>query len=88
MIRAKNIIRAFRNIDNKLVLKTFNETTIKYFTNPNSTGVGKIKLDLSDVDLISFAPHKFYGLNGFGGLIKKKDIVLEPLINGGASIQH
>ena len=38
------------------------------------------KLDLSDVDLISFAPHKFYGLNGFGGLIKKKDIVLEPLI--------
>ena len=48
-------------------------------------GVGKIRLDLKDVDLISFAPHKFYGLNGFGGLIKKKDIVLEPLINGGAS---
>ena len=47
--------------------------------------IGKIKLDLSNVDLISFAPHKFYGLNGFGGLIKKKDIVLEPLINGGAS---
>lgn len=47
--------------------------------------VGKIKLNLKDVDLISFAPHKFYGLNGFGGLIKKKDIVLEPLINGGAS---
>lgn len=40
-------------------------------------GVGKIELDLSYVDLISFAPHKFYGLNGFGGLIKKKDIVLE-----------
>ena len=48
-------------------------------------GVGKIRLDLKDVDLISFAPHKFYGLNGFGGLNKKKDIVLEPLINGGAS---
>lgn len=48
-------------------------------------GVGKIRLDLKDVDLISFAPHKFYGLNGFGGLIKKKNIVLEPLINGGAS---
>lgn len=29
--------------------------------------------------------HKFDGLNGFGALIKKKDIVLEPLINGGAS---
>ena len=48
-------------------------------------GIGKINLDLKNVDLISFAPHKFYGLNGFGGLIKKKDIVLEPLINGGAS---
>ena len=48
-------------------------------------GVGKVKLDLKDVDLISFAPHKFYGLNGFGGLIKNKEIVLEPLINGGAS---
>lgn len=48
-------------------------------------GVGKIELDLSYVDLISFAPHKFYGLNGFGGLIKKKDIVLEHLINSGAS---
>ena len=47
--------------------------------------IGKIKVDLKDVDLISFAPHKFYGLNGFGALIKNKDIVLEPLINGGAS---
>ena len=47
--------------------------------------IGKIKVDLKDVDLISFAPHKFYGLNGFGGLIKRKEIVLEPLINGGAS---
>lgn len=47
--------------------------------------IGKIKTDLENVDLISFAPHKFYGLNGFGGLIKRKDVVLEPLINGGAS---
>lgn len=48
-------------------------------------GIGKVKMDLQDVDLISFAPHKFYGLNGFGGLIKRQNIVLEPLINGGAS---
>jgi cysteine desulfurase len=47
--------------------------------------VGKINLDLQDVDLISFAPHKFYGLNGFGGLLKRKGIVLEPLIHGGSS---
>ena len=41
--------------------------------------------NLKNIDLISFAPHKFYGLNGFGALIKNKEIVLEPLINGGAS---
>jgi cysteine desulfurase len=47
--------------------------------------VGKINLNLEGADLITFAPHKFYGLNGFGGLLKRKDIVLEPLIHGGAS---
>lgn len=48
--------------------------------------VGKINIYLKNIDLISFAPHKFYGLNGFGALIKNKEIVLEPLINGGASM--
>lgn len=47
--------------------------------------IGKIKLNFEDVDLVSFTPHKFYGINGFGCLLKKKDIVLEPLINGGTS---
>lgn len=47
--------------------------------------IGKINMNLQNVDLITFAPHKFYGLNGFGGLIKSKNVVLEPLINGGAS---
>lgn len=47
--------------------------------------IGKIRPNFKDVDLITFAPHKFNGLNGFGELLKRKDIVLEPLINGGAS---
>ncbi len=47
--------------------------------------IGKIKTDFNGVDLVSFAPHKFNGLNGFGCLLKQKDIVLEPIINGGAS---
>ena len=47
--------------------------------------IGKVDLDFSNVDLISFAPHKFYGLNGFGVLLKRKGIVLDLLINGGAS---
>lgn len=56
------------------------------FLHVDSTqAVGKIKVDFKGIDLITFAPHKFNGLNGFGALVKNKDIVLEPLINGGAS---
>lgn len=51
----------------------------------STQAIGKINVNFKDVDLISFAPHKFYGLNGFGVLVKRKGLVLEPLINGGAS---
>lgn len=47
--------------------------------------VGKTKLVLSGVDTMSIAPHKFYGLNGSGLLVKKKDLVIEPQIHGGGS---
>lgn len=47
--------------------------------------VGKIPLDFSGVDLVTFAPHKFYGPNGCGVLIKKAPVLLEPLIHGGIS---
>lgn len=46
---------------------------------------GKIPLQLDCVDLATFAPHKFYGLNGCGVLIKKENVLLEPLIHGGTS---
>ena len=47
--------------------------------------IGKIKLDLTQADTASFAPHKFYGLKGSGILYKREEIVLEPMIHGGAS---
>lgn len=47
--------------------------------------VGKISVDISAADTASLAPHKLYGLKGSGVLYKKKGIVLEPLIHGGAS---
>jgi cysteine desulfurase len=47
--------------------------------------VGKIPVPLEHIDLLTFAPHKFYGLNGCGVLLKKPDVQLEPLIHGGAS---
>lgn len=47
--------------------------------------VGKIPVKLGDVDLVTLAPHKFYGLPGCGILIKKQGLQLEPLIHGGKS---
>ena len=34
-------------------------------------------------DTFSFSPHKFYGLGGFGVLVKREGLVLEPMIHGG-----
>lgn len=48
-------------------------------------GIGKIEISTKGVDLLSFSPHKFYGLAGSGVLIRKKNVILEPLIHGGAS---
>ncbi|NLL45055.1 MAG: cysteine desulfurase [Mollicutes bacterium] len=47
--------------------------------------VGKVPVFLNNVDLATFAAHKFYGLKGIGVLIKKEKIMLEPLIHGGKS---
>lgn len=47
--------------------------------------VGKAELVIDCADTVSIAPHKFYGLNGSGLLIKKRGAALEPQIHGGGS---
>ena len=47
--------------------------------------VGKTDLVMEGVDTMSIAPHKFYGLNGSGLLLKRKGVVIEPQIHGGSS---
>lgn len=47
--------------------------------------VGRIPFSFADIDTVSFAPHKFGGLNGSGMLVRGRDAVLEPLIHGGHS---
>lgn len=47
--------------------------------------VGKTDLWLDGVDTMSFTAHKFYGPNGIGVLYKRKGLVIEPQMNGGAS---
>lgn len=47
--------------------------------------VGKIPVSFEEIDLMTFSAHKFYGINGSGVLLKKENIMLEPLIHGGLS---
>lgn len=48
-------------------------------------GIGKVDINLDGIDLISFSAHKIYGLKGIGCLIRKNNVLLEPLIHGGKS---
>ena len=56
-----------------------------YFHVDATQSIGKVRIDFKDVDLISFTAHKFYGPKGIGCLIKRKNVLIEPLIHGGKS---
>ncbi len=56
-----------------------------FFHSDITQAVGKVKVDLTNVDLASFSAHKFFGIKGIGALIKKENVKLEPLIHGGKS---
>ena len=47
--------------------------------------IGKTKLKLDGIDMISFSGHKIYGLKGIGALIKKKEVSIYGEIQGGKS---
>lgn len=47
--------------------------------------LGKIDIDFTNIDLASMSAHKIFGPKGIGLLIKKENIVIEPLIHGGKS---
>lgn len=50
--------------------------------------VGKIPIHLDQIDLVTFSPHKFFGLNGMGVLLKSESLILEPQIHGGTSTSY
>lgn len=62
-----------------------NEYPKCYFHVDMTQSIGKIALKLDNIDLISCSSHKFYGTKGFGLLLKKENISIEPLIHGGKS---
>ncbi len=48
-------------------------------------GLGKIKIDYANIDLLTISSHKIYGPKGVGALIKTNTTKLLPLIYGGTN---
>ncbi len=67
----------------KKIIKKHEHT---FFHVDMTQSIGKINIDLNNIDLVSFSAHKFYGLKGIGALLINKKIKLTPLIHGGKSL--
>lgn len=67
------------------IAKLLKEYPRLFFHCDMTQSVGKVMIDMKDIDLASFTAHKFYGIKGIGCLVKKNNIVLKNLIDGGKS---
>ena len=93
LIRNDTILVSIVSVDSEIGLvqpieeigKFLKEYPNIHFHTDATQAIGKVKIDYSNVDLITFSPHKFYGVNGIGVLIKKKNTNLIPIISGGKS---
>ena len=68
-------LKTIRQIINKK-----NKLTI--FHSDMTQALGKMKINLSDLDLASFSSHKIYAPKGIGLLYKRSTLEIEPLIFG------
>lgn len=93
MLRDDTILVSVTSVDSELALRQPIEeiaSILKYYPNCHfhtdaTQSIGKVTIDYSNVDLITINPHKFHGLDNFGILVKKKNVRLTPLIEGGKS---
>lgn len=93
LLRDDTILVSISYVDSELGIKQpineigeiLKEYSKCYFHVDCTQAIGKINVDFKNIDLASISAHKFYGLKGIGLLIKKENIVLEPLIHGGKS---
>ena len=67
-----------KGIKVKEILKKYDNC---FFHTDATQSIGKLDTNFENVDLITFSPHKFYGINGIGVLIKKDNVKLEGNIN-------
>ncbi len=92
MLRDDTLLVSLCAIDSELAIRQPIEEIGKilkdkktYFHVDASQAIGKVDINYHDVDLLTLTPHKFYGINGTGALIKRKGVSLRPLIEGGKS---
>lgn len=93
LVREDTILVSITSIDSELGIRQPILEIAKFLRNyPNcffhtdaTHIIGKYSLSFEDIDMATISPHKFYGLNGYGILVKKKHIGLKPIINGGRS---
>lgn len=93
LINDNTILVSIASIDSELGIKqdikSISKIIRKYpkcFFHVDATQtIGKIKIDLKDVDFMSMSFHKIFGMKGIGLLIKKENIAIDNLIHGGKS---
>ncbi len=93
MIREDTILVSICAVDSEIGIKQPIEEIGEFlktkenviFHTDASQAIGRVNIDYSNCDLVTIAPHKFYGMIGISILIKKKNVSLKPLILGGKS---
>lgn len=93
MLRDDTILVSVTSVDSELALRQPIEEIASilkdypncHFHTDATQSIGKVTIDYSNVDLITINSHKFHGLDNFGILVKKKNVRLTPLIEGGKS---
>lgn len=92
-LRSDTILVSICSVDSELgtiqpiekIAQIVKENSNAVFHSDATQAVGKIDINYSVCDFITFAPHKFYGLNGAGVLINFNNKKITPLIHGGRS---
>lgn len=93
LLRSDTVLVAICHVDSEIGLiqpidaisDIIRNHSTSFFHVDGTQAIGKIPINLEKVDSYSFAAHKFYGLNGCGGLVLKEGIIIEPLHHGGLS---
>lgn len=93
LIRSDTILVSIAYVDSELGIRqdidaigTLLEGYPNCFFHVDATqAIGKIPVDVSKIDLVTFTAHKLYGVHGIGALIKKEHVFITPIIHGGLS---